>query len=328
MEIDFIKVIISVFGLILFMVPGFILVKTKMIPMDVAKHLSTIVLYICTTALMFLGFQKCEFTPEIGINILITAGLSFVIHMLVFLMMVLLFKPKSHKNRAIVLCSTLSNCGFMGIPFLAIVFGDSIYFGEIMVYCSIVLATFFIVAWTFGVYIISGDKKQISIKKVLLNPVIISIAISLVIFVTIKIPFKSLDIPNDNVKLFVHQFISVIESIGNMVTPLSMIIVGMMVAGSNLKQLFLNRESYVVSFFKLIVMPIITTLVVLFLPIDSTIKYTLFFLLAMPSATICSMFALKYDGDAILASNSILLSSLLSVVTIPLLFLAFHALVH
>lgn len=302
--------------------------KTKLVPTHVTKHLSTIVLYVCTTALMFLGFQKCEFTPEIGINILITAVLSFVIHLLVLLIIVLIFKPQNHKNRAIALCSTLSNCGFMGIPFLTIVFGDSTYFGEIMVYCSIVLATFFIVAWTFGVYLISGDKKQISVKKVLLNPVLISITISLVIFVTVKVPFKALDIPNSDVKLLVHQIVNVFESIGNMVTPLSMMIVGMMIAESDIRKLFLNKDSYVVSFFKLIVMPLIAALVVLFLPIDATIKYTLFFLLAMPSATICSMFALKYDGDAMLASNAILLSSLLSTITIPLLFLAFQALVH
>lgn len=322
MDISFLRVLFSVISLLLLMVPGFIIVKSKLVSPKISKDLSTIVLYVCTTALMFLGFQKCTFTKQIGLNILITAGLALLIHLLFFFIVILIFKPRKDTNRVIALCSTFSNCAYMGIPFLTSIFGNTEQFGEIMVYSSIIIVVFYILLWTIGVYIITGDKSQISFKKIALNPVIISIAFSLVIFLTVKVPFKELQISNENCKLLVDQIIGVIESIGNLVTPISMMIVGMKIAETNLKEIFYNKSAYIISGLKLVLMPAITLLVVLF-PVDNTIKYVLFFTLSMPCATAGSMLTIQYNKDSKLASSSILLSNIISVISIPLLFLLF-----
>ncbi|MBQ6727678.1 MAG: hypothetical protein IJQ87_01940, partial [Clostridia bacterium] len=75
------------------------------------------------------------------------------------------------------------------------------------------------------------------------------------------------------------------------------------------------------AFFKLIIMSLISILVVAFLPVDTTVKYTVFFLLSMPSATSTAMFAVKFGKDGDFASVCVLLSTVLSVITIPLLYL-------
>ena len=106
-----------------------------------------------------------------------------------------------------------------------------------------------------------------------------------------------------------------------MVTPVSMIVVGIRLANVNVKQLFMDKWAYVSAFFKLIVMPLIAILAVAFLPVANTVKYTVFFLLSMPAATGTAMFAVKFNSDSDFASVCVLLSTILSVITIPLLFL-------
>ena len=76
----------------------------------------------------------------------------------------------------------------MGLPFLQSLFTDASLQAELVIYCAVILAVFNILNWTFGVYIITGDKKEISLKKVLLNPVIISVVLSLAVFFIMQKP--------------------------------------------------------------------------------------------------------------------------------------------
>ena len=88
--------------------------------------------------------------------------------------------------------STFSNCGFMGLPFLQSLFTDASLQSELMIYCAVIIAVFNVLNWTFGVYILTGDKKQISFKKVIINPVIIAVIISLVLFFSAQKPLVEL----------------------------------------------------------------------------------------------------------------------------------------
>ena len=100
-----------------------------------------------------------------------------------------------------------------------------------------------------------------------------------------------------------------------------MIVIGIRLANVNLKQLFLDKSAYISAFFKLVVMSLVAISVVAILPVDVTVKYAIFFLLSMPSATNTAMFAVKFGGDGDFASVCVLLSTALSVITIPLLYL-------
>ena len=328
MKIDFLTVLIAVVSLVILAVPGFILVKTKLLNNKVESAFSTLVLYGAQPVMVVMGFQGARFNPAIGLNVLIVAGISTLIHLLMAVILCLIVKGKGseEKKRVVRYASMFSNCGFMGFPFLQIVFAGSEYLGEVMIYAAVVVAIFNILNWTLGVYLITGDKTNVSIKKIITNPTIIAVVLGFILFFTIKVPF--VELPNPNTKLYtiVSKLVKSLNVIGDMVTPLSMTVIGMKLANANLKEIFLDGWGYFVCFAKLILMGFVTMLCVCFLPINELVKYVLVFLLSMPCATSTALFSTLYGGDGKSATAFVLLTCIVSVLTIPLMFLLFSAL--
>lgn len=324
MKIEFIDVLITVVFLLALALPGFIFAKLKLLPDKTAQALSTIVLYCCQSVLVITSFQKRAFEPAIGLNLLWVVLLSTAVHMLMFLILKLVFIKKSTESKIKVVkyAGVFSNCGFMGFPFLQSLFNDNAaLLAEIMIYGAAVIAVFNVLNWTFGVYIMTGNRKLVSAKKILLNPVIISVAIGLLLFFVLPRPLADLAANGTVADKILTKLMQSLNYIAEMVTPVSMIVVGIRLANVNVKQLFMDKWAYVSAFFKLIVMPLIAILAVAFLTVANTVKYTVFFLLSMPAATGTAMFAVKFNSDSDFASVCVLLSTILSVITIPLLFL-------
>lgn len=324
MEIKFIDVLITVIFLILLAAPGFIFAKLKMLPEKAAETISTIVLYCCQSVLVITSFQKRAFDPQIGLNMLWVALIALCVHLIMFAILKLVFIKKSAdaKIRVLKFASVFSNCGFMGFPFLQSLFsGNDELLAEIMIYGAVIIAVFNLLTWTFGVYIMTGDKTQVSFKKIALNPVIISLVIGFVLFVALPSPIVDLAADGSTLDGILTKFMQSMNYLADMVTPCSMIVIGIRLANVNLKQLFLDKSAYISAFFKLVVMSLVAISVVAILPVDVTVKYAIFFLLSMPSATNTAMFAVKFGGDGDFASVCVLLSTSLSVITIPLLYL-------
>ena len=178
MELGFLDVFIAVFSMLILMVPGFILGKFKFLPEKATDVCSKIVLYVCQAALMISCFQKNEFSPRIGWNMLITAGVTLVIHIIMAVLVFLVFRGEDRAKLKIMrFASIFSNCGFMGIPFLQMLFSGTSYVEEMVIYAAVVNAVFNSLTWTLGAVIMTGDKKQISLKKLATNPTIIAIVI-------------------------------------------------------------------------------------------------------------------------------------------------------
>ena len=118
-----------------------------------------------------------------------------------------------------------------------------------------------------------------------------------------------------------------INFVGDMVTPMAMFVIGMRLANVTVKQLFLDKWAYIVSFFKLVVMAVLTMLLCAFLPANDYVKYALFFLLSMPCAASCALLSVQFGGDGDFASVSVLLSTIISILSIPVMFLVFNALI-
>ena len=194
---------------------------------------------------------------------------------------------------------------------------------EAIMYSAVVIAVFNILSWTLGVYIITKDKKNISIKKILLNPTIIAVILGFAVFMIAKVPLISIAQDNSVLDQIITKLMESVNLIGNAVTPLSMFVIGMKLASVKFKQLLLNKHAYISSLLKLVVMSLVVMLIVAFLPISPIIKYTLFFLMSMPSATSTTLFAVRFKGDAENGAVMVLLSSILCVATIPLMFLVF-----
>jgi predicted permease len=209
----------------------------------------------------------------------------------------------------------------MGLPFLKMLFGDQN--SEILIYAAAVLAVFNFVMWTLGVYVMTGDKKQMSFKKIITNPTTVCILLGLTIFLTVKTPFAVLA-QGTAVEGFVVKLMDSLNIVADLVTPLSMILIGVKLAGVKPSRLFTDKGAYVVCACKLVLMSLVTMLVVAFLPIDPIVKYTVVFMLGMPSAASTVLFAVRFGSDSDSASISVLLSTILSIVIIPLMCLIFQ----
>ena len=321
---NFIDVLITVVFLLILMVPGFILVKCNMLSDSVQSGFSTMVLYVCQPALMLMAFQKKPYSPDLAINMLIVAGLALLIHgvMIAFMMLAFRNKEKSAKINCLRFASVFGNCGYMGLPFLQSLFSfNTSYLAEVLIYGGVVIVIFNILTWSVGVFMMTGDRKQINIKNMLVNPTVISLLIAVLMFFTIQKPLVDLFVADSfGDKVFTGLSKS-INFLAEMVTPLAMTVLGMRIARVNVKQLFTDKWAYVNVVNKLFIMGIITILVVAWLPVSTVVKYTLFFLLSMPSANNTVLFAVNFGGDAESGSIFVLLSTVLSIVTIPLMFL-------
>ena len=321
--ISFFDVLITVIFLLLLAVPGFIFAKTKMFPKTASETLSVIVLYGCQPILIFTSFQGCAFSTDIAVNMLLVAGIAVAAHLMMFLLVKVLFAKwqDDDKVKLVKYLSVFSNCGFMGLPFLQSLFTDSALQAELVVYCAVVLAVFNVLNWTFGVYIITKDKTQITAKKVLFNPVIIAVIVSLVVFFALQKPLVDFTTAGTVGYKLTTKLMSSLQFLSNMVTPLSMFVIGIRLANIEWKQLVTDKWAYIATAVKLVVMSFLTMFLVAYLPIESTIKYTVFFLLSMPCATSGAMMAVQFGKDSDFASVGVVLSTICSVVTLPLMYL-------
>ena len=326
MEITGLSVFIAVFSLVLLAVPGFILAKLKMLPQSATEAFSTFVLYISQTLLIFMSFQKSYYSKEIGLNMVYCAVLTAVIYILMAGLLLLVVKNKNHdaKKDCVRYASIFSNSGFMGIPFLQALYPTN---QEVIIYAGAVLAVFNILNWTLGIFLITGDRKEISIKKIVTNPVIIGLVLGFALFIIVKKPMTEVAPDNSNLNQFITKIFESLNSIANTVTPLSMAVIGMRLAHVELKQLFLDKWAYITAFLKLFVMSFLTIILVAWLPIPEQVKYVLFFLNSMPTAASATLFAVKFNRDSKSSSVFVLLSTILSIVSLTVMFMLFKLII-
>ncbi len=321
--IDVLDVFLTVLFLLVLAVPGFVFAKTKMLPASSSETLSTIVLYGCQPIMLITSFQSCAFESEIALNMLYVALIAFAVHFAMIAIVKFAFAKwaRNEKVQIVKYLSVFSNCGFMGLPFLQSLFTDAAVQSELVIYCAVVLAVFNLLNWTFGVYILTGDKKEISFKKVLLNPVTIAVILSVVLFFTMRKPLIEFTSAGTVGYKIVSRLMGSLNFLANMVTPLSMFVIGIRLANIRFKQLVTDKWVYISAAMKLVGMSFVTMLIVAWLPVASAIKYTAFFLFSMPSATSAAMMSVRFGKDGDFASAGVLFSTICSVVTIPLLYL-------
>lgn len=314
------EIFFTVFSLLILIVPCFILAKAKMIGKGAEESLSAVVLYVCQPLMLFMSFQKTEFSPDVLLNMLFVALLSIASHGAMIATMFIFVKGDEKKKKCLRFSSVFANCGYMGIPFLQLLYGEN---GEILIYAGVVIGVFNILAWTVGAYMFTGDKKQASLKKAVMNPNLIALALGLILFVAFKKPVADLAERGGILDGILEKLVKSLTFFADMVTPLSMSVIGIKLSKTSFKKIFTDKTAYLSSAMKLVVMSLFTMLIVAFLPIDLTVKNVVFFTLSMPSATMAVLFAVKFGGDAESATANVLLSTMLSVVTVPLVYMLY-----
>lgn len=296
------KVIGQVLILFFMMIIGYISRKSNVIKENMNKELSEILLKVTLPCLIISSFN-ISYSKDIASNAFKLLLYSAVIHVGLFFISNIFYYKYPNSIKSVLRYGTVfSNCGYMGIPMIESIYGKSGVF-----YTSIFNIPFNILIWVLGVYLFLGKSDLKTLKKAIINPGLIATILGFGIFIF------SIKIPTVIIKSF--------ESVGSMTTPLSMIIIGSMIAQIPIKELFLSKDIYYFSFVRLIFVPIIILYILKFFKATDMILGIPVLITAMPAAANTAVFAEIYGGDVTIASKCVLISTLISIITIPIIIL-------
>lgn len=302
-----IDLIYNVGLLFLMLVPGILLAKCGLAAEGLGKGLANLVLYIAQPALIVVAYIR-PYSQEILLNLLYVFLFSVVAHVLFAVAAFLSYRRAPDGMRKMLRFATVfSNAAYMGIPLLEAVLGL-----EAAIYASIYSITFNVFIWSLGVFLCTGDKKQASPKKVLTHPVVISSALGILLFF---LPVEAY------VPALVVEALTMLK---NLVAPLSMIIIGLRLSEIDLRGIFRDRYLYQFLCMRLLILPFIVFalmrgLAFLGVPIGREVMTVILVSASTPAATATSMFAEKFDCDAVYAGKLVSISTILSIATMPLL---------
>lgn len=315
---------ISVGMLLLMAVPGFILGKMRSVNTESAvKFLSVMLLYILQPFVTFDSFLNTAYDPEVLINIVIVfvftcVTIGAVLAVGSFAMRFTKFGKDV--GGVIAYGGAFGNVGYMCIPFLQLMApGDYV----IILYATVSVVAFNLMAWTVGNFALTGDKLHISLKRALLNPPTLSFILALPLFLLNLNFIKAEGLTGAALKI-VSGIQEVIGLFSDMVGPLAMVLLGLKLADIRFGELFADGRVYIAAGIKLIFFPLfgvaLTALMSLFMNVES-ISLNLIAMSAMPCAQNVIMFSTLYDKDSALAAKEVTVSTLLSIVTIPVMLL-------
>ncbi len=289
---------------------GYFLYKAKMMSDETTKQLSAILLTVVNPVIIFNSYMmdfNTELLAGLGISLLLSA-LAHVILIIGANIAVRKGRPNYEIDRfAIIYC----NCGFMGIPLINATFGS-----EGVFYLTGFITMFNLFMWTHGTLLMSGQKSQSfretskAFVKVLVSPAIISILVGLVFF------FLGLRVPS------IIQ--TPLDYIGSLNTPLAMLVSGATIAKAGLLRGFRCGRNYYIQIVKLLAIPALLTLA--FVPlaklgVSMMLINTVLIAAAAPTASATIMFSYRHGKDEDYASGHFALSTIASMLTMPLVLL-------
>ncbi|MDE5549098.1 MAG: AEC family transporter [Clostridia bacterium] len=287
------------------------MIKVKFVKSDNISAFSKLLMFVCQPALTLYSFNKADFSKQLGINLLIFLGIITAAQLTFIGIFYLIFRKKQGdvRYRIATIATTLSNCSFLGVPLLEAIFPES---PNVAAYSMMYFLSMSLLGWTLVSTIITRDKKYINVKKILINPATISIAISLPFFFT---GFK-IDFVNGEVLGQIGNMISVL---GKMTTPLCMLVMGMRLATIKFKSLFTNWLQYVSVAINQFVFPLFVLGILTLLKVDVELKSCMYIMCACPVAAVVQNYAELLGEGQDVAANTVLLGTMTSIITLPIM---------
>lgn len=280
----------------LLMFVGLLLFKTGKITKNGSKELGNVLIYVIMPCVVINAYMT-EFSVQRLRGLLLAFGLSALALLLAMAISTVLFKKHPIENFG----TSFSNAGFMGIPLVQAVLGT-----EAVFYVSSFVALLNLLQWTYGVFVITKDRRQISAKKILTNPVLISMVVGIILFVLpVEIP---------------AVFTGTVSMISAMNAPVAMISLGTYLAQTTVRELFTDKTAYISTLVRLIVIPVLTLLLLTPIPNSyMSVKLAILIVAATPVGSNVAIFAQIHNKNYTQAVKSVCLSTLCCIVTIPLL---------
>ena len=287
---------------------GYLIVKTGLVRDDDSKVLSKIILYLIVPCVIINAFQV-DYTTDTVKGLLIAFAAS-VMTQVILLVVISVAGRLLHLNEVEVASVYYSNSGNLIVPIVTFILGQ-----EWVLYGCVFMSVQLVFLWTHCKKIISREASY-DWKKIILNINMISIFIGVILFFT---------------KIRLPEIIgNTLASVGTMIGPASMIVTGMLFAGMNLKQIFANKRVYFITFLRLIVVPLIALVLIKLSNLASfsadgnKIMLIVFLAIITPSASTVTQMCQVYGNDSRYASAINVMTTLLSIITMPVMVMLFQ----
>lgn len=296
----FLNVFTQVVILFILIFLGAILTKKGVFTEKGISSMTDMVLLLVTPCVIIKSFIR-EFDSTTFKKLLISFLIAILSHIGFIILSRVLLRDKNERSQKVLQFGVIfSNCGYMSIPLQQALLGDDGIF-----YGASYIAIFQIFIWSYGLLLMSGDKKVLSPKKMLINPGVIGVSIGLIIFL--------LSIPVPKV---IAEPISYIASLN---TPLPMMIIGYHLMKSNIVDGLKNIKCFIAIGIKLFLFPLLALLVMYLCGVRGTMLISSVISCSAPTAAITTMFSNKYSCDTALSVNMVSISTLLSLISMPIL---------
>lgn len=282
---------------------GYAVVKARLMKSSESKSVSVILVYLVIPCVIIKAFQV-DYTPDVQKGLFLAIAAAVAVHIL-FLLITIPLKKIFQMDVIEQATSIYSNAGILVIPLVQELLGQ-----DYVIYSSAYIAVQLILLWTQGKNMLCEEEK-LEWKKIFLNVNIISIIAGIVLFLfRIKLPAGVQD---------------VLGMMNNMIGPLGMLLAGMAIAEVPLKSIFTKKRNYLSVALRLLLYPVLGLFlmkaiqIVVNLENSSQILLTVYLACVTPACASVTSMAQLYDKDAAYASSLYVLTTLLSIVTMPVM---------
>ena len=310
----FSSIINTILTLGLAMLVGFVCVRTKYISREVRDSLSQLIVRLTLPILVVTSLTKNSLTHEKiigGLAVIICAWIVIGVLFALGALAAKLFRFKAERAVMHACMTAFGNVVFVAYPLIQALYGD-----EGLLYAALFAFANDCWLWTVGVYKMSSVRSKnasfgANLKK-LINPSTIAFLISLFMMLT---GLKFTGVIGD-----------VLNGIGSTTTYSSMLVVGGLLADVDFGEIYKRLPLLAVTLVKMLLVPFLLILVLRFVPVADTVKSVIVFQAGMPSSTVVVLLAAKYECDMRYSAEGVFVTTLLSLVTLPVLYFLMHML--
>ena len=275
---------------------GYLMFFCKKISPEGAKSLANILLYLSLPCVIIRGFLV-ERSPAATTALLVSAAAALVILGISVLVSRIFFRKDPIANFA----GAFSNPGFFGIPLITACIGEDAVF-----YIATFIAFLNLLQWTYGVHTLTGKTESLTPRKILTAPFMIATLIGIFFY------FSGLAMPK-----LLYSCVSFLSGLN---TPLAMFTIGIYLAQSNMAEMLKKRTLYQISLVRLVITPLLALGLLCLLPAKySALKTALLIAAACPVGSNVAVYAQLHNKDYPYAVETVVISTLFSALTIPLL---------
>lgn len=280
----------------LYMLMGFVLFRTGKLTREGSRCIASMLLWLILPVVIIRSFLKPFSMENLG-----ALGMSFLLGGVAHVVSTVIANVCFRRHPVDCFSSAFSNVGFMGVPLVTAIFGAE---SPLYLCGLIVFVNFF--QWTWGASLLQKEKKPVQLRGLLLNPMLLAPAIGFLLFV-LRL--------GDRLPTVVTGALSGVAALNG---PLAMMVLGVYLAQTKLRTLVTTPRLYATCAIRLLLIPLATLLVLVLVPVSTDIRMIVLLGAAAPVGSNVAVYAQLYDNDYPYACQTVALSTVFSILTMPL----------